>query len=122
MSRQLALESELEQLASLNATADILLDTIQKALKDISKSKAASENTSALLGDWIKILNQTRFTEAALRDPLWEGPQDNSQQVEQFLSQEQRLQDELRALEAENKALADSLLGLPRPEAKRSRK
>lgn len=122
MSREESLQKELSQLVSLNSMADQLLDTIKKTQNNIFTSKRATDSTSALLEDWIKILNQTKFVNDALDDPSWTGPND-AEVAETNNSQEVSLTAELRALEKENESLQlrlDSLGLLPR--AKRSRR
>lgn len=120
MSRQAALRKELEQLEQLNRTVDVLIETVRKAHGDISSTKAASDSTSALLEDWIKIISQARFTSEALRDPSWEGLNLQSDRQEQA-AQEAALLAELEAIELENKRLAEKLLASPGRETKRRR-
>lgn len=124
MSRQASLEKELEQATKLNSMVDSLLATVRKTQHNISSTKTATDSTSALLEDWIKILNQTRFATNALQDPLWEGPKDdeNDGNGEQVLVQEAQLELELRALESENNSLKvklDTQLSLPERDSKR---
>lgn len=127
MSRQIALEKELEQVTNLNAMVDNLLTTIRKSQLNIATTKTATDSTSALLEDWIKILNQTRFASNALQDPRWEGPRDDDTDVnnDKDLAQEAQLEAELRALEDENAKLQgrlDVILSLPERDSKRARR
>lgn len=105
MSREQTLADELEHLKSLNSAVETLLQTVKKALGDVQATKKASENASSLIEDWVKILNQAKFTSTALKDPLWLGPDEPSSNKELQL-QEARLRAELQAIEAENEALA----------------
>lgn len=126
MSRQLTLEKELEQVSSLNKAVDSLLATIRTTQKDIATTKNATDSTSALLEDWIRILNQTTFANNALQNPLWEGAKDEDleDQNEHILSQENQLEAELKVLEQENQRLQAKLESLHQPsrEAKRARR
>lgn len=109
MSRQQALEEELAHVSNLNTMVDSLLQSIRLTQANITKSKNAADNSSVLLEDWIKILNQTRFATAALQDPSWEGPNDTEDSQEQPLSQEAALEAELQRVERENHALQTKL-------------
>lgn len=104
MSRQATLERELDQLNDLNNMADHLLETIKKTQQNIASSKSATDSTSALLENWIKILNQSKFVADLLEDPSWKGAVDveSSQGLD---SEEAKLNSELQALEKENSIL-----------------
>lgn len=107
MSRQSSLEAELEHVTKLNETVTSMIDTIRLAQANIVKTKSATDSTSALLEDWIKILNQTTFVTKALKDPTWEGVEvaELAQQQQQLLLQEKELQKELESLQRQNEAL-----------------
>lgn len=98
--------------------ADQLLDTIRITQQNIATSKQATDSTSALLEDWIKILNQTKFVGDALEDPSWKGMPD-SENPGATNTQETQLNAELRALEEENMALQHKLEQIGRPPARR---
>lgn len=121
MSRQATLEKELEQLNDLNIMADQLLDTIKKTQRNITSSKSATDNTSALLENWIKILNQSKFVGDVLEDPSWTGAVDveSSQGLDTEVA---RLNAELQALEKENSAIQRRLDSSSLPINKRVRR
>lgn len=122
MSRQAALEKELNQLKGLNNMADQLLETVKKTQQNIATSKKATDSTSALLESWIKILNQTKFVGDVLEDPAWTGPEPDSENAQAMDNEEAELNAELRALEKENSNLhdkLDSLGSLPGPKRAR---
>lgn len=124
MSRQLTLEKELEQVTSLNKAVDSLLGTIRTTQQDIATTKNATDSTSALLEDWIRILNQTTFANNALQNPLWEGVKDEDieDQNEHILLQEKQLEAELKVLEQENQKLQTRLESLGDPSSSRESK
>lgn len=124
MSRQTTLEKELEQVTSLNKAVDSLLDTIRTAQQGISTTKNATDSTSALLEDWIRILNQTTFANNALQNPLWEGVKDEDveDQNEHFALQEKNLEAELTVLEQENRKLQAKLESLDEQSSMRESK
>lgn len=110
MSRQAALEKELDHLTGLNNMADQLLETIKKTQQNIATSKKATDSTSALLEDWIKILNQTKFVGDVLESPSWKGPRDfDTENVQSMDKEEAQLDAELQALEKENSTLQQQL-------------
>lgn len=121
MSRQATLEKELEQLNDLNIMADQLLDTIKKTQRNITSSKSATDSTSALLENWIKILNQSKFVGDVLEDPSWTGAVDveSSQGLDTEVA---RLNAELQALEKENSAIQRRLDSSSLPINKRVRR
>lgn len=106
MSSQAALEKELQHLTGLNNMADQLLETIRTTLQNISTLKKATDSTSALLEDWIKILNQTKFVGDVLADPSWKGAESDTVGQDK---QEVELEAELRAIEQENQKLQQRL-------------
>ncbi|OBA21439.1 hypothetical protein METBIDRAFT_31957 [Metschnikowia bicuspidata var. bicuspidata NRRL YB-4993] len=111
MSRELALQHELEHLRALNSTVDLLLATVKKVGTDVTVSKKATDNTSGLLEDWTKILNQTKFVNAALRNPQWKGKSEGESDEENgtALQEQELLETELASLEAENERLAKNV-------------
>lgn len=108
MSRQ-SLEAELEHLKELNTTVDLLLDTVRSTLTKIHTIKGATDSTAVLLDDWIRILNQTQFTQAVLKDPQWQGPESDDVEPVDYSRREATLEAELREIEAENDRLASTL-------------
>lgn len=124
MSRQVTLEKELEQVTSLNKAVDSLLATIRTTQQDISTTKNATDSTSALLEDWIRILNQTTFANNALQNPLWEGVKDEDieDQNDLILQQEDHLEAELKVLEQENQKLQAKLESLSSQSSSREAK
>lgn len=105
MSRQTALQKELEQVTSLNKTVDALLETIEKTGNDIGTIKNATYSSGGLLEDWIKILNQANFAQNALADPQWKDPVDEDAPQDSDIAQAQKLQAELDALNKQNDSL-----------------
>ena len=71
-------------MTNLNKTVDSLLETIRTTQQNIATTKSATDSTSALLEDWIRILNQTSFANNALQNPLWEGSKDEDIEQEKF--------------------------------------
>lgn len=108
MSRQ-SLEAELEHLQKLNSTVDLLLDTVKNTLTKIHTIKGATDSTAVLLDDWIRILNQTQFTQAVLQDPQWQGPESEDPESVDYTLREAALEAELREIELENDRLASTL-------------
>lgn len=108
MSRQ-SLEAELEHLKKLNTTVDLLLDTVKNTLTKIHTIKGATDSTAVLLDDWIRILNQTQFTQAVLNDPNWQGPESDDVDTIDYSLREAALEAELREIEAENERLSSTL-------------
>lgn len=118
MSRQLALEKELQQVKSLNKTVDTLLDTISSAQTNIAETKSATDSAGSLLEDWIKILNQTAFVRSALEDSRWKGQNDeNDEGADETAVQAADLEAELKALEDQNKKLQGQIDSYKRPDS-----
>lgn len=118
MSRQLALEKELQQVKSLNKTVDMLLDTISSAQTNIAETKSATDSAGSLLEDWIKILNQTAFVRSALEDSRWKGQNDeNDEGADETALQAADLEAELKALEDQNKKLQGQIDSYKRPDS-----
>ncbi|PVH16097.1 uncharacterized protein CXQ87_003961 [Candidozyma duobushaemuli] len=118
MSRQLALEKELQQVKSLNKTVDTLLETISNAQTNIADTKSATDSAGALLEDWIKILNQTAFVKNALQDSRWKGQhEDQVEGVDETAAQTADLEAELKALEDQNKKLQSQIDSYKRPDS-----
>ncbi|GEQ70387.1 hypothetical protein JCM33374_g4064 [Metschnikowia sp. JCM 33374] len=117
MSRELALSKELENLKKLNASVDSLLASVQKVNTDVTASKKATDNSAALLEDWVQILNQTRFVSESLRNPEWKGTPEaeTDDATDASLSRERQIEAELSAMEAENDRLATTLHSGPSP-------
>ncbi|EEQ38417.1 putative cytochrome B pre-mRNA-processing protein [Clavispora lusitaniae] len=124
MSRQQTLERELEQVTNLNKTVDSLLETIRTTQQNIATTKSATDSTSALLEDWIRILNQTSFANNALQNPLWEGSKDEDIEEENLyvLQREKQLEAELKVLEQENQKLEARLSTLNNEQSTRETK
>lgn len=104
-----SLQKELEQVKNLNSTVDLLIDTARNTRSKILTLKGATNSTSALLEDWIRILNQTQFTRSVLEDPQWKGPDGDEFDHETYLKKEAELEAELRAIEADNEKLSANL-------------
>lgn len=118
MSRQLALEKELQQVKSLNKTVDMLLETISSAQTKIAETKSATDSAGSLLEDWIKILNQTAFVRSALEDSRWKGQNDeNDEGADETALQAADLEAELKALEDQNKKLQGQIDSYKRPDS-----
>lgn len=118
MSRQLALEKELQQVKSLNKTVDTLLETISNAQTNIADTKSATDSAGALLEDWIKILNQTAFVKNALQDSRWKGQnEDQVEGADETAAQTADLEAELKTLEDQNKKLQSQIDSYKRPES-----
>lgn len=108
MSNQ-SLQKELENVKALNDTVDLLIDTAKNTRTKILTLNGATNSTSALLEDWIRILNQTQFTRSVLEHPQWKGPDGEEFNQEASLRKEAELEAELREIEAENERLSANL-------------
>lgn len=62
MSRQVALERELEQLTHINGVVAKLIATIDTTHTDINANNDTIDHTNRLLNQWIRILSQTNYT------------------------------------------------------------
>lgn len=91
---------------------DLLLDTVKDVLTKIHTVKSATDSTGVLLEDWIRILNQTKFTSSVLKDPQWTGPEEENVDSEAYNQREADLQAELHEIEAENERLVSNLNSL----------
>lgn len=104
---QLALEKELEQVKRINQVVGRLINTIQVTGTNIQKTNEASQNTSILLNQWIRILSQTNFTNEIINNEVWNGKNIDitEDEIEEKLQAESKLEEELRALNKENETL-----------------
>ncbi|PVH21585.1 hypothetical protein CXQ85_000567 [Candidozyma haemuli] len=118
MSRQLALEKELQQVRSLNNTIDTLLETVSNAQNNIAETKSATDSAGALLEDWIRILNQTAFVRNALQDTRWKGSNEETDEgADEATTQATELEAELKSLEDQNKKLQSQIDSYKRPDS-----
>lgn len=124
MSRELALERELKHLNTLNSSVDMLLEATKKVGENVAQTKTATDNSSALLGDWVRILNQTKFTNTALQNPRWKGDLDlkNTGESSALERERAKLEEELFSVETENDQLTRSLHQSPKRAPKRVRR
>ncbi|KAM9902759.1 hypothetical protein OXX69_008180 [Metschnikowia pulcherrima] len=116
MSRELSLERELEQLNALNQSVDSLLSAVTRVSENVNAAKSSTDNSAALLEDWISILNQTRFANNALRNPQWKGTLDDTEDEMDSVSRKRaQLEAELLAVEAENERLEKNSVPVTSP-------
>ncbi|CAH6721732.1 hypothetical protein CLIB1444_07S01178 [[Candida] jaroonii] len=104
MSRQIALEKELEQIKQINQVVGKVVSTVKKAHTDIIKSNESIENTNKLVNKWIDILSQSDYTKHRIQNYY----QDDDV-VQEKLQKEQEMMKELERLKKENEELTRKL-------------
>lgn len=104
MSRQIALERELEQLTQINKVIGDVITTISKTGDNIGTANESIENTNQLLNQWIRILSQANYTKDIINNGSWQGENDNDD-IESKLQHEQQLIEQVNELMKEQRQL-----------------
>lgn len=104
MSRQIALERELEQLTQINKVIGDVITTISKTGDNIGTANESIENTNQLLNQWIRILSQANYTKDIINNGSWQGENENDN-IESKLQHEQELIEQVNELMKEQRQL-----------------
>lgn len=120
MSRQEALDKELQQLKQINHIVGDIITSVRTTHENLGTTNESMENTNKLVDQWIRILSQADYTKEMLLNLDWQGDDDINQKIDDKLEKEKELQQVIDNLVRENTQLTNKLAE-KRPDVKKRR-